>query len=72
MSSTLQTEKTKADAKSLANDAGTHASHAADSIKTGAHKVGVALGVSEKTPGEKIGKGIEKGVDVMTGDRNHV
>ena len=69
MSSTLQTEKTKYDAKALGNDMGAHASNAAQKVKDGVHKAGVALGVSEPTVGEKIGDATEKTVDTLAGNR---
>ena len=72
MSSTLQQEKTKMDAKVLANDASNHASIAGDKIGAGLHKAGVALGISERTPGEKAGHAIEKVTDVVTGHRKTV
>ena len=40
--------------KSVGNDVSNHASIAGDKIGAGRHKAGVALGVSERTPGEKV------------------
>jgi hypothetical protein len=68
----LQNEKTKLDANSLGRDIKSHANIAAEKVGIGAHKAGVATGVSEPTMGEKIGKGIEKTVDLATGNRKVV
>jgi len=59
----------KEDSKSLGKDMKEHAAIAADRVREGAHKAGVALGVSERTPGEKLGHGIQKTTDTMTGHR---
>ena len=72
MSSTLQSEKTKMDANMLGRDLKNHAEIAKEKVGIGAHKAGVAAGVSEPTVGEKIGHGIEKTVDVLTGNRKVV
>ena len=72
MSSTLQQEKTKHDAKAVGNDVSNHAAIAGDKIAAGAHKVGVALGVSEPTTGEKVGHAVEKVTDVISGNRKTV
>ena len=72
MSSTLQNEKTKMDANALGRDIKSSANIAAEKVGIGAHKAGVAMGVSEPTVGEKIGKGIEKVVDVASGNRKVV
>jgi len=80
MSSSLQTEKTKHDAKSLANDVANHAENAADrasykaeraatKVSDSAHKAGVAMGISQPTTGEKIGNTLSKGIDKITGER---
>jgi len=80
MSSTLQTEKTKMDARALgsdvkqhaanaANRAGDAASRGAEKVADTAHKAGVAVGISEPTTGEKIGDAVSRGVDAVTGKR---
>jgi len=45
------------------------AHNAAAKMEIGAHKVGVKLGLAQPTAGEQVGKGIEKTVDVATGQR---
>jgi hypothetical protein len=42
-------------------------SHGADVAGEKAHKAGVATGVAEPTTGEKIGAGITKAIDTVTG-----
>jgi hypothetical protein len=55
--------------QSLGRDVEASAHNAAEKVGIGAHKVGVKLGLAQPTAGEQIGKGIEKTVDVATGQR---
>lgn len=55
--------------QSLGRDVEASAHNAAEKVGIGAHKVGVKLGLAKPTAGEQVGKGIEKTVDVATGQR---
>ena len=55
--------------QSLGRDVEATAHNAAEKVGIAGHKVGVKLGLAQPTAGEQIGKGIEKTVDVATGQR---
>ena len=66
-SSSLQSEKTKADVKSVGADVRRQLAGAGQAVSETAHKAGVKLGVAEPTAGENIGHGVEKLVDSISG-----
>lgn len=67
-SSCVPSSSLQFDANNLASDVKNTVSHGADVAGEKLHKAGVAIGVAEPTTGEKIGQGITKAVDTVTGN----